>query len=965
MITTRLLRALLLCLAFALPAIPQAAEEAPASTQPFPTLDVGMHTAIIKRFAVDRAGRYGVSASYDKTARVWDLQTGQLLQTLRVPVGPNHEGRLYAAAISPNGDTVAVSTSSGSSRAGSNSVFFFDWIRGHLIGRITDLPNVANHLTWSPDGQSIALALGGPNGIRLYSACPPYTQLARSGADDSSYSVDFAPDGSRLVSTSYDRKLRIYDKNLNQLVPPHELEGGIRPFFARFSPDGQRIAVGSADSTDVYIVSSTDLKPVAHMDQIRDSEGDLSKVAWSNDGLRLYAAGRNIEVNQTVIRILNRAGGLIPVWWFVATDTVMDLHPLSDGRLVFSAATPAWGILGANGAPLILHPPPLPDHRDNLRDLRLSLSGDQISFVHTTWRDGHWHRQSLRFDLRGPHLIKDLTPNESQLVPPRWQGLELRRWLNNLRPSIAGQTLELESDEISRSLAISADGRYFALGTELYIRWFEADGKQVWKQAVPSVAWLVNTTTDGRFVVAALGDGTIRWYRSQDGSEALALFVHADGERWVAWTPEGFFAASSPEAEKLFGYTLNQGREQAADFVSSAQLREQFYRPALLTARLDGNEAAIAAAVAEVGDVRAVLAQGLPPELGEPMLTPLGDGEYALNMAVTPRSGGLGRASIRVNGVEQAPSREVPAGGPFNQRLRFQPGQVKLEVGFYAAGNTLLSKTRTLEINVPEPKVVPLRKPRLYVVAAGVSRYYDPSLRDGVSYAADDARSVADTLRRHHDATLVELARPYLFTELEATRDNIVAALQAVAREAQPEDVLVVYLAGHGTHDDRGDYLYQPYEVRYTNRAALLAQSLSGSRLRELLADIKASKAVVLLDTCASGKFFLASAPTSRDPASKEAITRFASLSGRAVISAAAREAREHASLNHGLFTAALLRGLEGAAANRQGEVMVSGLADYVEEDVERNAVRLFGDPQVTQREFAPAFRNFMLTRKR
>jgi len=962
MIATRLLRALCLCLAFALPAIPQAAEEAPAATQPFPTLDVGMHTAPIIRFAVDRAGRYGVSASDDKTARVWDLRDGRLLQTLRVPVGPDNEGRLYAVAVSPDGATVAVGGWTTLGIAGQVSVLFFNRTNGHLLGRIDGLPDVAKHLAWSSDGRRLAIALWGANGIRVHATTPPFAELGRD-ADygDTSYSVDFDPAG-RLVSTAFDGKLRLYDANLRLLMPPQPSDGGSQPYFARFSPDGARIAVGFNDSTALRIVSGRDLR-VWKSPDTSTTNGQLCIVAWSADGRKVFAAGRNHIGKQVPIHVFDPTSGRQLALWPVSTNTVMNMQPLADGRLLFAASDPSWGIVDGTGRIGPTQGSPLIDHRNEFDGFTLSANGERLAFVQKVWQSGAWQRSPRVFDWR--QLRLERAEPTLDLQPPRREGLKIEGWFDTTRPLLAGQPLPLEPYEMSRSLAVAADGRHFALGTEWFVRWFDATGKVLWAKPVPGIAWLVNLSADGRFVVAALGDGTIRWYRTQDGSEALALFVHADGERWVAWTPEGFFAASSPEAERLFGYTLNQGRDAAAEFVSSAQLREQFYRPALLTARLDGNEAAIAAALKEVGDVRAVLAQGLPPELGEPTLTPLGDGEYDLSVAVTPRSGGLGRPSIRVNGVEQAPSREVPVGGNFNQRLRFQPGQVKLEVGYYAAGNAVLSKTRTLEIKVPEPKVVPLRKPRLYVVAAGVSRYYDPSLRDGVSYAADDARSVADTLRRHHDATLVELARPYLFTELEATRDNIVAALQAVAREAQPEDVLVVYLAGHGTQDDRGDYLYQPYEVRYTNRAALLAQSLSGSRLRELLADIKASKAVVLLDTCASGKFFLASAPTSRDPASKEAITRFASLSGRAVISAAAREAREHPSLNHGLFTAALLRGLEGAAANRQGEVMVSGLADYVEEDVERNAVRLFGDPQVTQREFAPAFRNFMLTRKR
>lgn len=935
------------------PATPDA--EAPAATQPFPTLDVGMHTASINRFAVDRAGRYGVSASDDKTARVWDLRDGRLLQTLRVPVGPDDEGKLYAVAISPDGATVAVGGWTTPGIAGQDSVFFFERASGRLLGRIRGLPNVVNHLAWSPDGQRLAIALGGANGIRVHATTPPFAELGRDeGYRGQSYSVDFDPAG-RLVSTALDGKLRLYDAALRLLVPPQPSDGGSRPFFARFSPDGARIAVGFEDSTALRIVSGGDLRPLKGLDTSAADNGNLGRVAWSADGRRVFAAGRNDVGGQSPIRVFDPDSGRQQAVWPVSTDTVMDLQPLADGRLLFAAGDPSWGIVDGAGRRGPTQGPPLVDHRGNFDGFRLADNGERLAFVHKVWRQGAWQHSPRVFDWRQLRLERaDPTPD---LQPPRRDGLKIEGWFNTTRPLLAGQPLPLKAYEISRSLAVAADGRHFALSTEWTVHWFEATGKALWAKPVPSVAWLVNLSADGRFVVAALGDGTIRWYRTQDGSEALALFVHADGERWVAWTPEGFFAASSPAAEKLFGYTLNQGRDQAADFVSSAQLREQFYRPALLTARLDGNEAAITAALKAVGDVRAALAQGLPPELGEVTLTPLGSGEYDLSVAVTPRSGGLGRPSIRVNGVEQAPSREVPAGGPFNQRLRFQPGEVKLEVGFYAAGNTLLSKTRTLEINVPEPTVVPLRKPRLYVVAAGVSRYDDPSLRDGVSYAADDARSVADTLRRHHDATLVELARPYLFTELEATRDNIVAALQAVAREAQPEDVLVVYLAGHGSHDDRGDYLYQPYEVRYTNRAALLAQSLSGSRLRELLADIKASKAVVLLDTCASGKFSL--------PAFKEALNRFASFSGRAVISASANEAREHTSLKHGLFTSALLQGLEGAAANRHGEVMVLGLANYVDEELKDSARHLFGHEQIMLSEFAPAFRNFMLTKKR
>ena len=40
----------------------------------------------------------------------------------------------------------------------------------------------------------------------------------------------------------------------------------------------------------------------------------------------------------------------------------------------------------------------------------------------------------------------------------------------------------------------------------------------------PGIAWNVNLTRNGKYAVAAFGDGTIRWYKTEDGTELLSLF---------------------------------------------------------------------------------------------------------------------------------------------------------------------------------------------------------------------------------------------------------------------------------------------------------------------------------------------------------------------------------------------------------------------------------------------------------
>src|SRR5262249_45724345 len=148
--------------------------------------------------------------------------------------------------------------------------------------------------------------------------------------------------------------------------------------------------------------------------------------------------------------------------------------------------------------------------------------------------------------------------NQFSSDPPRISGLDIKDWENGVNPTLNGNLLDIEKHEISRSLAISKAGDLFILGCDWSIRIFDRNGSQQRRISVPAIAYGVNLTPDSRYIIAALFDGTIRWYETETGEEVLALFVHADLKRWIAWTPEGFFDAS-PGGEALIGYHLNRG----------------------------------------------------------------------------------------------------------------------------------------------------------------------------------------------------------------------------------------------------------------------------------------------------------------------------------------------------------------------------------------------------------------------
>jgi hypothetical protein len=101
------------------------------------------------------------------------------------------------------------------------------------------------------------------------------------------------------------------------------------------------------------------------------------------------------------------------------------------------------------------------------------------------------------------------------------------------------------------------------------------------------VVWAVNISSDGRLVVAAYRDGTIRWHRMTDGAELLAFMPLADRTNWVAWTPEGFYAATAG-AQGVLRWHVNRGWEPA-DSVAVEDIPGS-YRPELLPLVLQETE---------------------------------------------------------------------------------------------------------------------------------------------------------------------------------------------------------------------------------------------------------------------------------------------------------------------------------------------------------------------------------------
>lgn len=927
---------MVLCMVSAL--LPQSlAAELPV--EPMLRIDPSEHTAMINRIAADDAGRWLVTASVDKTARVWNLTDGRQVMALRPPIGEGREGQLYAVALSPDGQTAAVG---GSTQIGKGmmSIYLFDRSSGRLLRRLGGLPDAVTHLAFSPDGRTLAATLVGQKGLRLFSVDDgtPVAEDLDYGGD--SYSVHFSRDG-RLVTTCYDGLLRLYRFGGGKLtkITQKNAPGGNRPYSAKFSPDGKRIGVGFKDSSAVNVLDGGQLALLSAPDTA-GINGGLSSIAWSQDGAWLYAAGQAQRNNINFVRRwpIQSAGSAGKAEdWRVARNAVMDLAPLPGGRLAFGTAEPGWGVLNNTGERPILSSQVIADFRGNISGFNLSRDGSQVSFSYDA------ARKSLAvFDVLNHTFLSANAPGLASASQSS-AGLTVTGWEDTPAPKLNDQQLKLQAGEMSRSLAMRPGGAGFVLGADWSLRAFDRSGQLTWGRSVPGTAWAVNISQDGRWVVAAYGDGTIRWHRASDGAEQLAFYPHPDKKRWVMWTPSGYYDASVG-AEDLIGWHVNRSENQAADFFPVSRFRSRFYRPDVVSKVLESGNETEGLNQANQDSGRKPQAQSVAESL-PPVMTIMSP---ASGLAVKATSVKIGYAvrspadapitavRVRVNGLLQGDSRNLQVAAADDTReISVTLPEQDAEVQLFAENKNGISSPATLNLTWAGKKSAVAKvaidlNPKLYVLAVGVSKYKNPEYNLGL--AAKDATDFANAFNKQ-SGKLYSKVVVRLLTDDKASKDDVLDGLEWLKREVTSRDVGIMFLAGHGMNDNTGNYYFMPHNA---DPKQLLRTGVANNDIKIALNSL-AGKAVFFVDTCHSGNA-LGTAKTRGITDVKGFVNELASAENGVVVFAAStgkQLSQEDPAWGNGAFTKAVVEGLYGKADfQKNGKITHKGLDYYVAERV-------------------------------
>ena len=914
--TVKAAAAVLLALA-ALAGAPSAASA--QTTAPILRVETGMHTTLIRRVVPDVPRNRLFTVSDDKTIRVWQMPDARLLSVLRVPIDAGHEGQLFALAVSPDGKTVAAGGWTGWDWEQQGSIYLFDVATGDLIRRYGGLNETISAMVWTPDGRYLAVGLQSRSGFRVLDAATGAVVATDPQYNDKLLDLDVSAQG-RIVAVALDGMVRLYAPPDYRLIGRKVIAGGQSPLSVRFSPDGELLAVGHLDVPVVSVASGRDLSWLFQTDpQPLTGQVNLSTVVWSSDGSYLYAGGDF------------RGGGLNPLYRWPAAgrgtveriplvrNRITEIQQMPGGRIAFAAEDPGLGVLGPDGRVVSYRGPDIVNFSAARTTVQLSAEGGVVAYPLAA-------AGSVRhsFAVLGSGDQVTATAPSVPVFPPRLTapGVVIAGWENGYAPTLNGKAPELDDYEIARSYAIAPDAKSVLFGTEWAVRRLDLNAKEVWSQNLPAVAWSVNISQNGQMAIAALSDGTIRWYRWRDGKEIVSYFPHGNGVDWMAWTPDGYYT-SSVNGDNYVGWHLNRGKDLAPDFYRAVQFDRILYRPDVVNESfrlaLASPGAPSASPLADASFTIDKLRQIAPPRLKllPPALRGLAEGRPQATLRIEGERNALAIKdyAVFVNGVPVTPSRERGLSGGDVDRfsrtieidLQAQTNDIRVE-----AFNGVSMGTAEAWIGLPLEVAPSKVEGNLYVLAIGVNAFPNLPVSLNLAYAAQDAQGMAGALERrgagHYTKTFVKLLSDE--SADKPTRESILAALEFV-QHGGANDTVVVFLASHGITDPAGNYYFVPRDVE--RRDIIAAQrGQGGESLVSWTAFFEAlrgaaGRRLLIVDTCHAG-----SAEGSFDAHSL--MKRSASsLFPLIVASKGEEKSQEYAAGQHGLFTYALMNALAPA----------------------------------------------------
>jgi WD40 repeat protein len=480
-----------------------------------PLLELKGHTEWVESASFSPDGSRVVTASGDRTAKVWDARTGSPLLELK-----GHTDTVMSAVFSPDGTRIVTASSDRTAkvcdaRTGSELL--------ELKGDTAQLESAA----FSPDGTRIVTA--SLDGTRVWDARTGTPLLELRGQTAAASSASFSPDGTRIITASGDQTAMVWDARTG--TPLLELKGHTSPLTrAAFSPDGTRIVTASWDQT----AKVWDARTGTLLLELKGHTNTVNSATFSPDGARIVSASRDLTA-----KVWDARAGTSLLELKGHRDTVYSAAFSPDGSRIVTTSfhEPAKVWDARTGAPLL----ELKGHTAWVHSAAFSPDGTRIVTASGDRTAKVWDARtgSLRRELRGHTAWVQsaaFSPDGSRIVTASGD-LTAKVWDAHAGTSL----LELKGHTSGvASAAFSPDGAHIVTGS-----W---DGLKVWdaRTGSPLLGFKGDTravtsatfSPDGAHIVTGSWDG-LKVRDARTGSPLFGLKGHAGAVTSATFSPDG------------------------------------------------------------------------------------------------------------------------------------------------------------------------------------------------------------------------------------------------------------------------------------------------------------------------------------------------------------------------------------------------------------------------------------------
>lgn len=349
------------------------------------------------------------------------------------------------------------------------------------------------------------------------------------------------------------------------------------------------------------------------------------------------------------------------------------------------------------------------------------------------------------------------------------------------------------------------------------------------------------------FVATAGWDGMIR-FRETSSGELLSTFGAFSGGQFIYINPEGYYFSSKKSLDYI-GFKLD------GKIYSFEQFDLKYNRPDLVAMYLPYYNQTYREAYKNAYEKRlkkmGISRQSLDASQNVPKLTYernldqlLLSNKIELIVTCSDKIQELDKLHIKVNGVpEFGRFGKSISGNDYKESvlLELTPGSNYIQL--YTTNKSGVSSYHESFTIEAHKKDIPSD---LYLISVGVSSYKQSQYN--LNFARKDAEDVNRFFGGQYG--LFNKVKTKLLVDSSVTLSNIYE-LKYFLLEAKPNDVVMVFIAGHGVLDNELDYYLASYDMDFKNPSE---KGIPYEFFEELLDQTKSRKKVMFVDACHSGE---------------------------------------------------------------------------------------------------------------